>query len=86
VETLLNPLNFCLRCGPIAKAPYLKVNTQSIKFSRTVAAGEWGAAFSCVVQRDICENLPKYIQLQSVLYMKARLKQDSLNILLKEHG
>jgi hypothetical protein len=31
VYALLNPLNSYLRCGPIAKAPYLKVNTQPIK-------------------------------------------------------
>ncbi len=43
VYTLLNPLNSCLRCGPTAKAPYLKVNTQPIKSSWTVAAvGGWG--------------------------------------------
>ncbi len=33
VYALLNPLNSYLRCGPIEKAPYLKVNTQPIKSS-----------------------------------------------------
>ncbi len=34
-----NPVILCLRCGPIAKAPYLKVNTQHRLFNAPTTVG-----------------------------------------------
>ncbi len=76
VETLLNPLISCLRCGQRAKALYLKVKIKPIKSSRTVAVGGGGVGL-----RRKFENLPKYIQSHGVLDMKAWLKINCLIIL-----
>ncbi len=85
VYALLNPLNSYLRCGPIAKAPYLKVNTQPIKSSWTVTVGGWGVGVGggfllCDTQRNFWKSA-KYIQSRSVLDRKAWSKQNCLNIL-----
>jgi hypothetical protein len=61
-------MNSSLSCGPIATAPYLKVNTQPIKSSLTVVMGGRGMTFSYVIHREIFGNLPKYIQIACCLY------------------
>jgi hypothetical protein len=42
-EPLLSPLISCLRCGPIAKAPYFKINTKPTRCQINSSYGSmWG--------------------------------------------